>query len=154
MKKDEEKIFEGLNKFEITILAALSVAIVLGAFLFGMVGLFYLFGVKYDSVSSVLWFVLLFFIVGILSDVFANTLMKKITKIIKGKKSSMVLRNIIHVGFTFLTFYLVDWLVKGIDTGYLFELVAAILFVLLDWAFDSKEKENKQKEKKNLNVHG
>ncbi|WP_418055539.1 YrvL family regulatory protein, partial [Priestia megaterium] len=48
----------------ITLIVIIAISLMLGAFMFGFIGLFKIFGVQYDSFLSLLIFLLLFFIIG------------------------------------------------------------------------------------------
>lgn len=143
--KDNDS-FRDLKFFEkivvtvsLTLLVVLSIAFVIGIFYFGMAGLFQLFGVQYTSAYSLLGFVLVFFFVGFIVDLFSIAFIKLTSQYISNKYTLFITRMAIDSTFTLLTLHVVDEFMNSITISLLTEIVAAILLFFIDVAFDNKK---------------
>ncbi|MBT2700886.1 hypothetical protein J7E79_26570 [Bacillus sp. ISL-40] len=69
----------------LTLFVVLSITFVIGSIFFGFVGFFSLFGVKYTSSYSLIGFVLFFFVLGGVVDLFSIAFIKLLSQYISGK---------------------------------------------------------------------
>lgn len=117
----------------ITLIVVAALALVFGVLFFGMAGLFSILGVEYQSNGSLLIFVVCFFLLDAFFDFFANPL-------IKLAPQHILMRMLIDVTFTWLAIHTVDEFMASIDIPLKIEIIVAILFFLIELAFDEKKK--------------
>ncbi|MCA1012737.1 regulatory YrvL family protein [Halobacillus halophilus] len=133
-RKDKSTVFISMG-----ILLLLGITIIFGVFFFGMVGLFQLMGVSYESVSSLLLFGVLIFILGLLFEAAAK-IVKMISSYTKPSPSVFtVWRIFVDLLFTWLTIYTVDELVSQVTMVLWSEWFFTCLLVIVDYVFDEKK---------------
>lgn len=121
----------------IGIVIFVSLAILAGATFFGITGVFRVFGITYESYTSILFFTLLVFLVGIPAEII-------------GKAFSLVIKRYTSLPDRFLTFFLdcfFNWITISIVDSFMnsihipleIEFLLAILFSLVELAFDVKK---------------
>lgn len=135
--KLSEKIFVVIL---LILLSVVSIGVVFGLFFFGIAGFFRLFGVVYDSFYSLIWFVVLFFIIGFVMDLFANSFIKVITMNMSGKTSIFLASMLIDCTFTWIAFRIANLLVTSITIPLTTEISAVILMFFISVAFENKDK--------------
>ncbi|UOQ45180.1 regulatory YrvL family protein [Halobacillus salinarum] len=127
----------------VVLLILLTAGAIFGGFFFGMVGLFEVIGVSYTSAWSLLLFAILVLLLGFFFEIMAK--MVKALSVL-AKPSPYVLRiwkPIVDTGFTWLTIYTVDELVKHVSLTAVSEWIFAVLLVVVDYLFDDKKKNQK-----------
>ncbi|MEH6868524.1 YrvL family regulatory protein, partial [Priestia megaterium] len=95
----------------ITTIVIVVVLTMLGAFVFGFVGLFKIFGVQYDSFQSLLIFLLLFFMIGFVVDLLSIFLINTFSQQIKNSKSKFLVRLVIDCSFSWISIHTADELI-------------------------------------------
>jgi hypothetical protein len=124
----------------ITLLIIVCVSIIIGSIFFGIAGFFKLFGVRYESFSSLLLFVLLYFIIGFILDLIAMVFIRLATQNMTGKTKPFLTRMIIDCTFSWIAFHTADEIINGIAIQLTTEILAVIFFYLVGIAFEGKEK--------------
>ncbi|RRN67167.1 hypothetical protein EI200_23715 [Peribacillus simplex] len=146
MNKDNDS-FRDLNLFNkifvvtaLTFLVILSISFVLGSFFLGIAGFFSLFGVQYESLYSLLIFVLFFFLLGFIFDLFSIAFIKLSSQYVLGKYKLFITRMVIDCTFTWLALHTVDEFMNSITIPFTTEIIAVSLFFFIEVAFDVKKK--------------
>ncbi|BDG48997.1 MULTISPECIES: YrvL family regulatory protein [Parageobacillus] len=124
----------------LTLLVILSVAFIIGSIFFGITGFLNLFGVKYESFSSLLLFVLFFFLIGFILDFISIAFIRFATQNLRGKYKSFFTRMMIDCTFSWLSFHTADEMISGITIPFTTEILAVLLFFLIEIAFEDTEK--------------
>ncbi|MFG6147160.1 regulatory YrvL family protein [Halobacillus sp. B23F22_1] len=125
----------------LSFLVLLGLFIILGVFFLGMVGLFQLLGVTYESNRSLVFFGLLVITLGFLFEVLAKLIK---AQIISGKKAHLNIRVGIDILFTWFTVYIVDELIVSVAMHLWSQWIFALLLVALDYAFDDRKIRNEK----------
>jgi len=137
-RKDKSAVF-----ISVGFLLLLGIIIIFGVFFFGMVGLFKLMGVSYESVSSLLLFGVLIFILGLLFEAAAK-IVKMFSLYSKPSPSVFLIwRIFVDLLFTWLTIYTVDELVSQVTMVLWSEWFFTFLLVTADYVFDEKKQTKK-----------
>lgn len=129
------------------VLVVLFVAFVLflvgGLFLFGFAGLFYLIGIEYDSITSLIIFVAVFFIIGLIVDVFFETFAKIVNSMMEEKIVQAIIRLSFGVLGNGLVLMIVDFIITGITLSAKAIIILAICLALIDELFTVKKIQTK-----------
>lgn len=127
------------EKMITVILVVLFVALILilvgGLFLFGFAGLFYLIGIEYDSITSLIIFVAVFFIIGLIVDVFFEVFAKLANSKIEEKIVQVIIRLSFGVLGNGLVLMIVDLFIKGITLSPKAIIILAICLAFIDELF-------------------
>jgi len=138
--RDTYKFFtKALTVIFITTIVIVAVSSMLGAFVFGFVGLFKIF----DSFQSLLIFLLLFFIIGFVVDLLSIFLINIFSQQIKNSKNKFLVRLVIDCSFSWISIHTADELIRSINISFITELVAVFLLFLLEVTMDINSKEEK-----------
>ncbi|MCD4838226.1 regulatory YrvL family protein [Neobacillus sedimentimangrovi] len=124
----------------ITLLVVLAISITFGSIFFEVVGFFKLLRVSYQSFSSLLLFIFLYFIIGLILDFISIVFIKLATQNITGKTKPFIIRMIIDCLFSWIAFHTADEIIGGIDIPLITEIIAVLFFYLVEIAFEAKEK--------------
>lgn len=107
---------------------------VFSLYFFGILGVLHLTGVHYDSMISMLFFVLLYVGISILTDVFS-----KLAKFVFSEKVTGVrivfVRMMVDLIFAWLAIHLADELMSGIILSLNSELILAIVLAVAEESF-------------------
>lgn len=146
MQEDKDDSFRNLNRKEklvavagITLLISMVLGFVFGLYFFGMAGVFKVLGVQYESVWSLLIFVVSFFIVGIIVELFTKVIFKLSVRNIMGKTKVYIIRFIIVSTSNWLVLFTVDEFMSSITLSMNAEIIIALLLTVLEIAFDDKK---------------
>lgn len=123
----------------IALLIILVVGFVLGLYFFGMVGAFELLGVHYKSIWSLIVFVVSFFILSVIVELFSNAIFKLSVRNITGKIKLFFARISFEGTSNWLVLFTVDEFMKVITLSLETEIIVALLIALLEIVFDDKE---------------
>ncbi len=137
--------------FIITVVAVMLIAaigVITAAYFFGIIGLFRLLGVHYDSFGALFWFItgyLLFGTVGELTTNVMRIFMRKAKKwtdmqIDAGFLLLSFLVNLIIISF-------LDNIMHSIEIEAVTRVVVSIIFALIDYAMDAKLGSNQESRK-------
>lgn len=129
----------------VTILLVGAIGFVITAFYFGIVGLFNLLGVEYDSLWSLVWFTVYYFLLGIFGDIIIKifivlTNMSNIWSDNYKKNSILIYSFLVNWGIVSLLNVLMDSINLHLLTQVIISLIIAIL--------DLISKSNKEKSQK------
>ncbi|MFP3669634.1 YrvL family regulatory protein [Priestia sp. SIMBA_032] len=124
----------------ITLIVIIAISLMLGAFVFGFIGLFKIFGVQYDSFLSLLIFLLLFFIIGFIVDLLSIFLINTFSQQIRNSKRKFLVRLVIDCSFSWFAIHTADELIRSITIPSITELIAVFLLFLLEVVMDMNSK--------------
>ena len=133
----------------VILLVIVCIAIVFGSVFFGIAGFLNLFGVRYDSFSSLLLFVLNYFLISLILDFISIFLIRLTKQNLIGKYKSFLTRMMIDCTFSYIAFHTADEVIDGINIPIITEVIAVIFFFLVELAFEDKEKKKPKKEQCN-----
>jgi len=123
----------------VIVLAASSLAALIGLSIFGFAGLFRVFGVQYDSNMSLILLVVLYFVIGLVCDFIAIVLAKMASAVFK-ENISVFVKYVLNCSFSWLALYGADELVSGISVPFYTEWVAVAILFVLELAIEDKDK--------------
>lgn len=114
-----------------------SLAVIAGVTFFGITGFFCIFGVTYDSYTSILLFILFIYLVGIPAELIGKALIILIKSYIS--LPSSLITFLVECFFNWIVFSIIDSFMTSIDIPLEIELLLAILFSLAELAVDVKK---------------
>ena len=123
----------------VIVLAACSLAGLIGLSIFAFAGLFRVFGVQYDSNMSLILLVGLYFLIGLVCDFIAILLGKMASAAFK-KNIAVFVKYVLNCCFSWLALYGADELVSGISVPFYTEWVAVAILFVLELAIEDKGK--------------
>ncbi|MCT1905459.1 YrvL family regulatory protein [Oceanobacillus sojae] len=151
MSENENDSFRDKNVKEkiiviigITLLIVLAVGFVFGLFFFGMAGVFKLLGVQYDSIWSLVIFVICMFGVGLILEVVTKSIFVLSTRNMTEKTKILLIRIIIEFTSNWLVLFTVDELMNSITLSVQTEVVIAALLTAIEIIFDDDDKEDEE----------
>ena len=120
----------------IALLILLGAGFVLGLYFFGLVGVFELLGVQYISIGSLVVFVVSFFILGVIVELFSKVIFKMSIRSITGKIKVFFIRISFEATSNWLVLFTVDEFMKNITLSLKAEIIIALLIAVLEIVFD------------------
>ena len=122
---------------------ALFIIIVIGfvlvLYFFGMAAIFELLGVQYNSNWSLVVFVVSFFILGVIVELFTEAIFKLSVRNITGKIKMFFIRISFESTSNWLVLFTVDEFMRSITLSLKIEIIISLLLALLEMAFDDDE---------------
>lgn len=126
----------------ISLLIIFSIGFVIGIYYFGILGIFKLLGVQYESFSSLFLFVVLYFLLGLIGDLIIKAFMILLSKI--------PLRNSTSTPIEFFIYFLVNWSIisilnffmQSIDISFITQVLAALIIAIIELTLDRLDKKN------------
>jgi len=144
MKRKSKKDMEGQTLFDVILifffiglLVIIGVSVILGCIFFGFVGLFHLFGGQYDSFWSLLFFLLIYWVVGVLIDCLCIVVLY----MIKGDLNVVtftIIRLIVDCSGTLYALQTADNYIDSIYLPFSAKVVCALILFLIEVAFTPK----------------
>ncbi|MBM7713894.1 YrvL family regulatory protein [Siminovitchia sp. FSL H7-0308] len=136
----------GSKVFIITILTLLvvgAIAFVIAIYYFGILGLFSILGVKYDTLWSLFLFTLFYFLLGIIGDGVVKVLLSLMK--ISGKWSKLHMKMGLFM-FSFLVNWAIisflDAFMNSIDLQFITKMILSLIFAIIDFAMETDEKKS------------
>ncbi|WP_455660785.1 YrvL family regulatory protein [Pradoshia sp.] len=120
----------------IALLILLVIVFLLALYFFGLAGVFALLGVQYDSNWSLLVFVVSFFILSVIVELFTKALFKLSVQNIRGRTKVFIIRMSFESTSNWLVLFTVDEFMRSITLYLKIEIIIALLIALLETAFD------------------
>ena len=123
------------------VLSILSVVVgfILVLYFFGMAAIFELLGVQYNSNWSLVVFVVSFFILGVIVEMFTKAIFKLSVRNITGKIKMFFIRISFESTSNWLVLFTVDEFMRSITLSLKIEIIISLLLALLEMAFDDDE---------------
>lgn len=120
----------------IALLIIMVVGFVLGLYFFGMAGVFELLGVQYESIWSLVVFVVSFFILGIIVELFSKAIFKLSVRNITRKVKVFFIRISFEGTSNWLVLFTVDEFMKSITLSLKTEIIIALRLAIIEIIFD------------------
>ncbi|SFM26357.1 Regulatory protein YrvL [Gracilibacillus orientalis] len=146
MSEDKNDSFRDMNKKEkaatiagIALLIILVIGFVIGIFFFGLAGLFELLGVQYQSFWSLIGFVVSFFLLGLIAELFFKVIFKLTVRNITEKIKIVFFRFSFEFLSNWLVLFTVDEFMRSITLSLKAEIIIALLLAVLEIVFDDKD---------------
>ncbi|WNS76197.1 regulatory YrvL family protein [Bacillus sp. DTU_2020_1000418_1_SI_GHA_SEK_038] len=128
----------------ITLLIILVPSFVLGIYFLGLAGVFELLGVQYQSVWSLIVFVVCFFILSMIVELFSGAIFVMLKRKMTGKLKMFFVRISIEGASNWLCLFTVDEFMNSIILSLKTEIVVALLLAAVEIVLDDKMEEEKQ----------
>ncbi|MEN1968477.1 YrvL family regulatory protein [Lentibacillus sp. N15] len=128
----------------LTLFIILVIASVLGIFFFGFAGVFKLLGVHYQSIWSLFIFVVSFFILGFVVDLFFDAIRKLSVQNTRGNMKAFFIQVIIAFVANWIVIVTVDAFMKSITLSLGTKAIIALLLAILESVFDNKKSAKKK----------
>ncbi len=135
----KEKI---ITVISITLLMIFLIGFILGILFFGFAGIFALLGVSYQSIWSLVIFVISFFVLGFFIDIFFDALTKLAIKDLSSKGTIFFIQFIFGFASNWLVLFTVDAFMDSIKFSPKAMLIITLILALLEPVFDNKKKVN------------
>lgn len=123
-----------------TLLVVVAVAVVFGGFFLGLTGFFYLIGVTYESIGSLLMFVLYCFLVGIFFEIIEKIIVYFIVRANMGSRIKWVWITLVKLVLTWIVIHTVNELMTTVVLSGFAEFLTTLLIVSIDIVFDDEKK--------------
>ncbi|GAB3056602.1 regulatory YrvL family protein [Virgibacillus ainsalahensis] len=143
MPEHKNDSFHDMNRKEkiatvagIALLIILVAGFVLGLYFFGMAGIFELLGVQYKSIWSLIVFVISFFILGVIVELFSKAIFKLSVRNMTGKIKVVFIRVIFEATSNWLVLFTVDEFMRSITLSLKTEIIIALFLAALEIVFD------------------
>ena len=120
----------------IALLIIIVAGFIFGLYFFGLAGIFELLGVQYESYWSLIIFVVSFFIIGIIVELFFKVIYKLFIRNITGKIKVLFFRIIFEGTSNWLVLFTVDEFMNSIVLDLKTEIVIALVLAILEVVFD------------------
>lgn len=121
----------------VSLLIILVAGFVLGIYFFGMAGIFKLLGVQYKSIWSMVVFVVSYFFLAMIVELFFTTIFKLSIRNITGRKWTFLIRISFEFTSNWLVLFTVDEFMDSITFSRETEIMIALLIALIEIAFDN-----------------
>ncbi len=138
--------FVGLFTFSMAVMLILIVlSFIFGIFFFGVAGFFSLLGVTYDSVEALVYFTGLLLLIDFLLEPLAKIVSILFSRAFQFQSyKQFIVRTIVMVASSTLSFYIVDECIIGITIPLRTELLLGVIFCLIELVFEDKPKLEKK----------
>ena len=120
----------------IALLIILVAGFVLGLYFFGLAGIFELLGVQYKSIWSLVVFVVSFYILALIVELFSQAIFELAVQNITGKIKVFFIRISFESTSNWLVLFTVDEFMKSITLSMKTEIIIALLIAVLEIVFD------------------
>lgn len=125
-----------------TLLIGVAVAVVFGGTFLGLTGFFLLIGVTYESIGSLLLFVLYYFLVGIIFEIIEHILLYFIKRAHIRSKEKWVWIALVKMVLTWVVIHTVNEFMTTVVLSGFAEILTTLLIVSIDIVFDDDKKES------------
>lgn len=123
----------------VTVLIGVAIGLVVAGYYFGILGVFKLLGVYYDSLFSLFLFVICYLLLGIIGDVIIETF-KIILSIFKNNPANKLVLFIIYFLVNWFLILLVDSFMDSISIQTETQIVVGIIIGLIEFTLDNNGK--------------
>ena len=131
----------------ITLLIVLVIVFVFGFYFFGLAGIFELLGVQYESIWSLVIFIVGVLILSFFVELFSKAIYILLALKISGKIQRLLTRGSIETVSNWFVLFTVDEFMNSITISFQAEIIIALLIAVTEIAFDGDE--DKEKTEKN-----
>ncbi|PKG23897.1 YrvL family regulatory protein [Niallia nealsonii] len=137
-------------KEKIIIIAIIAFAVsvillmIIGLYYFGLLGLFHLLNVHYDSLKSLFLFVLVFLLISVIGDIIIKVLRIFIHAIIPSNWLQLFLSFLLIFSIIWTCFSIADNWMDSVQLGSSVQLITTLIFSLVELAFDGPKKDGSE----------
>lgn len=128
----------------ISIIVVFSLSLGFAFFFFSTLGIFHLLSIQFDSFLSIISFIIFYFLIGIVFDIFVGALILLLNDF---GSYTLQLKQIALFVITFLANWAVisflDYVMHSLHIGLIATIVIALIFTLVEFALESFEKDRK-----------
>ncbi|RLL43696.1 hypothetical protein D8M04_12290 [Oceanobacillus piezotolerans] len=110
-------------------------AIIFGAYYFGMIGFFEIFNVRYESIETLTWFIVIYFVISIFTELFSKGISIVVASRFKNKNTVMIGINTI---IAWVVLFTLDEIMPGITIIVMTEVILALIIAVADSLLDEK----------------
>ncbi|WP_102335273.1 YrvL family regulatory protein [Salimicrobium jeotgali] len=128
-----------------TLFSLVIVGMIIGIYFLGIVGLFDILGVQYQSSWSLLLFVVSIFILGLPIDLVSGAVADLSVKKLRGKTSVFVVRFLFGFATNWIAIYIVDVFMSSVDLALGTKLVVSLVLTLFEMVVGVGEINSKDK---------
>lgn len=143
-KKSNFKSIIG-STIAISIIVLLVLSFVLALYFFSTLGIFHLLNIKFESFPSIISFILLYFLIGIVSEIFIGALILLMNH---SGKYTLKQQKVTSLVFSFLTNWAIvsflDYVMHSIQIGLFATIILALIFSLIEYACEDLGKDEEK----------
>ncbi|WP_152655495.1 YrvL family regulatory protein [Oceanobacillus sp. CFH 90083] len=125
----------------ITLLIILVAGFIFGLYFFGLAGVFKLLGVQYESIWTLVVFVISLLIVSSIFELFSKLIFILSVRNITGKTTVLIIRIIIEFTSNWLVLFTIDEFMRSITLSLKTEIIIALLIAVIEIIFDDDKDE-------------
>lgn len=147
MPDQKDHSFRRMNKKEkvttilgIVLLVLFVIAFIFGMYFFGMAGVFKILGVQYESVWSLVLFVVGILLIGIVIELFTKVFFYLSVRKITEKYLRVIIRLLFEGGSNWLVLFTVDEIMRSVEIPIQTEMIIALFLAVFEILFDDDEK--------------
>lgn len=133
--KEKTKNIIGMTLFVIFI-----VGILMAIFFFGITGIFVLLGVQYQSVWSLIIFVISVFVLGFVVDLFMGVIAKLTVEKLSGRITSLVIEFLFGFATNWVVIMTVDTFMNSLTLSLGTKLILSLVLTFAELLFQDKKK--------------
>jgi len=108
----------------------------------GFAGLFQLLGVTYHSIWALALFVISFFIIGFVIDLFVHPLMRIMGEVLQNRYRVFFLQLAIEVSANWTILHVLNTIMDSITINVLTEFIIAVFLFLVEYMFGDEKSKN------------
>ncbi|WP_077620987.1 YrvL family regulatory protein [Bacillus sinesaloumensis] len=123
----------------VTLFVAVVLGFIIGIYLFGIAGIFELLGIQYNSIWSLVIFVVSFFILATIVELFSKPISALFTEKLTGKFEKLLIQFCIQGLSNWLCLSIVDGFMDGITFTLITGLMVAVVITLIELIFEENE---------------
>lgn len=125
----------------IACVAAVALLMIIGLYYFGLLGLFKLLDVHYDSLTSLFLFVLFFLFLSAIGEIIIKAIKILIDAIIPSNVLKRLLTFLLIFSVIWICFSIADIQVTSVKMGSWVQMITTLLLSLIELSFDSPKRE-------------
>lgn len=153
-KSSDEEIEESFHDMSVTgkvvtvvgivLLIIIVIGFVFGLYFFGLVGVFEILGVQYESIWSLVIFVGSFLILSLIIELFSRPLFTLLTRKTTGKMKRYLTQLMVETASNLFVLFTVDEFMGSMTLSLQTELIIALLLAVVEIVFGDDKKEKEQ----------
>lgn len=134
----------------LTLLTALFISFIIGIYLFGIAGIFKLLGIHYTTVWSLIIFVVSYYFLSAIVELFFEAIADLITENMTGNITALLIQFSFQTFVNALCLFIVDAFMDSITLTLEFGMIMALLISIIEIAFAGNKKKQKDLNERRL----
>ncbi|MFD1068202.1 YrvL family regulatory protein [Oceanobacillus locisalsi] len=126
------------NIIGMTLLIIFLMGIIAAIYFFGITGIFVILGVQYQSIWSLIIFVMSVFILGLVVDVFTGAIAKLTVEILSGKIKPMVIEFLFGFATNWIVIMTVDAFMSSLNLSLETKFIFSLILTFFELVFQDK----------------